>query len=147
MPPVQQSRCRICNYTGLESYKSQTLLPSLYLNLTNVSTSGNNTYIIDNTFYPCRNGAYQPELYLAELINISIQENQYYGILIKISTRLSNYVVFVLLLQIMMVIIAYLVIMFRKYRKLKKRLEFLKGQEEAQDLLNSFLLNNTTASK
>lgn len=48
-----------------------------------------------------------------------------------------------LLLQIMMVIIAYLIIMFRKYRKLKKKLEFLKGQEEAQDLLNSFLLNSS----
>lgn len=51
-------------------------------------------------------------------------------------------IVFVLLLQAMMIIIAYLVIMFRKYRKLKKKLEFLKGQEEAQDLLNSFLVNN-----
>lgn len=35
--------------------------------------------------------------------------------------------------------------MFRKYNKLKKKLEYFKGQEEAQDLLNSFLGGNQAA--
>lgn len=51
-------------------------------------------------------------------------------------------IAFVLLLQLLMVIVAYLIIMFRKYRKLKKKLEYHKGQEEAQDLLNSFMTNS-----
>jgi heme/copper-type cytochrome/quinol oxidase subunit 2 len=51
----------------------------------------------------------------------------------------------VLLLQILILIIAYLVIMLRKYRKLKKKMEYYKGQEEAQDLLNSFLVGSGKA--
>jgi hypothetical protein len=59
--------------------------------------------------------------------------------------NIKNIVVFVLLLQILILIIAYLVIMLRKYRKLKKKMEYYKGQEEAQDLLNSFLVGNGKA--
>lgn len=81
---VTMTRVRICNYTGLSSFRKQTLLPSLYMEL-NSSTSTQYTFIIDNTFFPCKDGAYQPELYLAELINISIQENQSYGMLVRIS--------------------------------------------------------------
>ena len=59
--------------------------------------------------------------------------------------NIKNIVVFVLLLQILILIIAYLVIMLRKYRKLKKKMEYYNGQEEAQDLLNSFLVGNGKA--
>ena len=42
--------------------------------------------IVDNTFYPCQNGSYMPELYLQETFSISISENYEYILALKLST-------------------------------------------------------------
>ena len=47
--------------------------------------NGNSYWIIDNTFYPCSYGAYEPELGLSQLINVSIEQNKLYASIIKVS--------------------------------------------------------------
>jgi hypothetical protein len=48
------------------------------------SEYNNISLIVDNTFYPCNQGAYQSEVYLYQVINLTIEESLEYMFVIKI---------------------------------------------------------------
>ena len=52
---------RICTFSGIESFEENNTLSSLSLIIgDNENPNAQKSMIIDNTFYPCADGAYQP---------------------------------------------------------------------------------------
>jgi hypothetical protein len=57
---------------------------------TSIDLSGpqfhNLSMIVDNTFYPCNQGAYQSEVYLYQVLNLTIEQSVQYMFVLKIGT-------------------------------------------------------------
>ncbi len=89
------------------------------------------SYIIDNTFYPCYNGSYQPELYLLEVITLTLESNESYSVALMLGC--------VCLLQVLIFLIAYVIIMLNKLSSKKRVFHEFEQEIDAHRVLISFI--------
>jgi hypothetical protein len=87
-----------------------------------------------------------PELYLQSSMNIAIQENLTFRLVLKISTG-HNIAVLLVLAQLMIISVMGACIIVAKYRKLRDKLERVKGEQAVERLLNPPLSRSSRASK
>lgn len=70
-----------CNFEASSLYG----INSTYLDLS-ADQYNNLSLIVDNTFFPCNGGAYQSEVYLYQVLNLTIESNASYLFVIKLGT-------------------------------------------------------------